>query len=71
MAYYFAKFSKETDSLPPELADFINSGSGSLGWDYDKLNQRIEDLAHKLRQSVLVNETLELERYQAALAKSS
>lgn len=67
MADYFAKFSKDTDCLPPELADFINGGSGPLGWDYDKLNQRIEDLADKLRQSVLVSEVLDLERYQTAL----
>lgn len=67
MADYFAKFSKDTNGLPPELADFINSGSGPLDWDYDKLDQRIDDLADELRQSVLVNEVLKLERYQIAL----
>ena len=68
MADYFAEFGRDTDILPPELAAFINSGSGSLGWKYEQLNQRINDQAENLRQAVLVNEELSLERYQTALA---
>ena len=68
MADYFAEFGRDTDILPPELAAFINSSSDSLGWKYEQLNQRINDQAENLRQAVLVNEELSLERYQTALA---
>lgn len=68
MADYFAEFAKDTDTLPPELVTFINSGSGPLVWSYTQLNHRIGDLASKLRRAVLVNEDISLERYQTALA---
>lgn len=68
MADYFAELDKDKVALPPELADFINGGSGPLGWEFDQLNQRISDQAGNLRQAVLVNEDLFLERYRAALA---
>ena len=67
MADYFAEFGKDTNTLPLELAAFINGGNGSLAWKYDQLNQRLGDLADKLRQAVLVDEDLSLERYRAAL----
>lgn len=68
MADYFAEFGKDTATLPPELADFINGGRGPLGWEFDQLNQRISDQAENLCQAVLVNEDLSSERYRAALA---
>jgi len=67
MADYFVESGKDTDSLSPELTDFIDSGSGPLGWSYNHLNQRIGDQAHKLCQAILVSENLSLERYRAAL----
>ena len=71
MADYFAEFGKDTTALPPELAAFINSGSGPLVWSYTQLNHRIGDLASKLQRDVLVNEDISLERYQTALAGMS
>lgn len=68
MADYFAEFSKDTDDLPPELTAFLNSGSGPLGWSYERLNQRIGDQSGKLRRAILVNQELSPERYRAALA---
>ena len=67
MADYFAEFAEDTNTLPLELAAFINNGSGPLAWKYTQLNQRIGNQTRKLRQAVLVNEDLSLERYQAAL----
>ena len=67
MADYFVEYGKNTETLPPELTTFINNGSGPLDWEYAQLNQRIGDQADKLRQAVLVNEDLSLERYRAAL----
>jgi len=67
IADYFAEFGKDTALLPPELTTFINNGSGLLDWSFDQLNQRIGDQAVKLRQAVLVNEDLFLERYRVAL----
>ena len=68
MADYFAEFSKDADCLPTELAVFLNSGSGPLGWSYSRLNQRIGDQGGKLRRAVLINQDLSLERYRTALA---
>lgn len=68
MADYFAEWNQDSAVLPPELAAFINNGSGSLGWKYAQLNQRIGDQANKLRQAVLINEELSLKRYRTALA---
>ena len=62
MADYFAEFSKDTDDLPPELTAFLNSGSGPLGWSYERLNQRIGDQSGKLRRAILVNQELSPER---------
>lgn len=67
MADYFAEFGKEADTLPPELAAFINSGSEPLDWSYSLLNQRMGNLANKLRRDVLTNEDISLERYRTAL----
>lgn len=64
MADYFSEFSKNIECLTPELAVFLNNGSGPLNWSYNQLNQRIGDL----RWAVLVNQKLSLERYQTALA---
>lgn len=68
MADYFAEFGKDTDCLPSELAAFINNGNGPLDWNYDQLNQRIDDQAGNLRKAVLVNQDLSIERYRTALA---
>lgn len=67
MADYFAEFNKDADCLPTELAVFLNSGSGSLGWSYSQLNQRIGDQGDKLCRAVLINQDLSLERYRTAL----
>lgn len=68
MADYFAGFGKDEDGLPPELTAFIDSGSGPLGWSYDRLAQRIGDQSGRLRRAVLLNQELSLERYRTALA---
>lgn len=68
MADYFAEFGEDTDTLPPELAAFINSGSGALDWKYVQLNQRIGNKAGKLCHAILIDESLSPERYRTALA---
>lgn len=68
IADYFAAFEPDSDELPPELAEFINSCTGKLGWNYVDLNGRIgEDSAKKLRRAILSNAELSLERYRTAL----
>lgn len=68
MADYFSELGEDADTLPPELAAFINSGSGALDWKYVQLNQRIGNKAGKLCHAILIDESLSLERYRAALA---
>lgn len=68
MADYFASVNTDADELAPELADFINSGTGGLGWNFSALNARIgKEMAIRLRRTVLSNTTISLERYRSAL----
>lgn len=68
IADYFAALKPDSDDLTPELAEFINSGTGKLGWRYDNLTDRIgEDSASKLCRAILSSTELPLDRYRTAL----
>jgi len=69
MADYFAELDQSTDELPVELAAFVDSGTDDLKWNYDDLNNRIgKGNADRLRNAVLSNQSISLERFRTALA---
>lgn len=69
IADYFAELEQSNGEIPNELATFINSGTDTLDWNYDNLNNRIgNEKATMLRRAVLSSKNISMERFRVALA---